>query len=129
MDRINETLFCKYWIEDGILYCLYKPIDYLDLDTARAIVSSRILFQENEFFPIFCDTRGIKDSSKAARDYLAREGSTLAKALAIFDDRYLGASMLHYYLLRNQPLVPSAIFTDREEALEFLETQKTTNSK
>lgn len=124
MDRVDETLFCKYWIEDGILFVLYKPIDYIDLDAARTIVANRILFQENDPYLIFCDTRGIKDSSKAARDYLAREGSALARALAIFDDRYLSMSMLHYYLLRNRPLVPSAIFTDRDEAIAFLKKQQ-----
>lgn len=120
MDRINETLFCRYWIEDGILYVFYKPIDFIDLNIARSIVAARIQFQENDTYPIFCDTCGIKDSSKAARDYLAREGSTLAKAIAIYDDRQLSAFMLHYYLIRNKPLVPSKIFTDREEALLYL---------
>ncbi|MGB3343638.1 MAG: hypothetical protein WBA61_06985 [Aequorivita sp.] len=123
MDRIHETLYCKYWIADGILFCLYKPIAYITLEIAKNIVSSRIFFQENEAFLIFCDTRGIKDSSKPARDYLAREGSTLATALAIFDDRNLSTSMLHYYLLRNKPSVPTGIFDDRDKALEFLRNQ------
>ena len=120
MDRIYETAYCKYWITDGILFCQYKAIDYIDIAIARSIVSSRIQFQENEAYLIFCDTRGLKDSTKIARDYLAREGSVLATAIAIYDDRNLSASMLHYYLLRNKPLVPTQIFTGREEALEFL---------
>lgn len=124
MERFSETDFCKFWIDDGILYFIYKPIPYLDLSIAQAIVSSRILFQENECFPIFCDSRGIKDSSKAARDYLAQQGSTLTKAIAIFENRHFGEPMLEYYLLRNKPLVPSEIFTDRERAIEFLINQK-----
>lgn len=123
MDRVYETIYCKYWTADGILFCLYKPITYITLEIARNIVSSRIHFQENEAFLIFCDTRGIKDSSKPARDYLAREGSTLAKALVIYDDRNLSMSMLHYYLLRNKPSVPTAIFKERDDALEFLKNQ------
>lgn len=122
MDRVHETIYCKYWIADGILFCLYKPIAYITLEIARNIVSSRIRFQENETFLVFCDTRGIKDSSKPARDYLAREGSTLAKALVIFDDRKLSNSMLHYYLVRNKPSVPTAIFNERDDALEFLKS-------
>ncbi|MDC8000104.1 hypothetical protein POV26_03580 [Aequorivita todarodis] len=124
MERSSETAFCRLWIENGLLYVIYKPISYLDEKMAKSIVSSRILFQENEPYPIFCDTRGIMDSSKAARDYLAQEGSTLAKAIAIYDDRDVGGLMLNYYLLRNKPLVPSAIFNDRDLAINFLRGQE-----
>ncbi|WP_310993615.1 DUF7793 family protein [Aequorivita marina] len=122
MDRTHETLYCKYGMVDGILFCLYKPIAYITLEIARNIVSSRLHFQENEAFLVFCDTRGIKDSSKPARDYLAREGSTLVKALVIFDDRNLSTHMLRYYLFRNKPSVPTAIFKEKEKALEFLKS-------
>lgn len=120
MERFSETDFCRFWITDGVLYFVYKSIVYLDVELARSIVSSRIIFQENEDYIVFCDTRGIKDSSKEARDYLAKEGSTLIKALAIYDDRNYGEFMLNYYLLRNKPLVSSAVFNDREMALKFL---------
>ncbi len=114
-----ETEYCRYWIQDGILFVYYKPLEYLDLQTAQAIVSARLAFQEEEAYPIYCDTRGIRDSSKEARDYLAVEGSLMAKAIAIFDDREV-RFMFHYYLLRNKPIVPCAVFADREEALGFL---------
>jgi hypothetical protein len=124
MDRSTETAYCKLWIANGLLFIIYKPIPYLDEKMAKLIVANRIHFQENEPFLIFCDTRGIMDSSKAARDYLAQEGSTLAKAIAIYDDRDVGGLMLNYYLLRNKPLVPSAIFNDRDLAINFLREQE-----
>lgn len=123
MERLSETEFCKFWIEGELLYFIYKPIPYLDLDIGKHIVSSRILFQESQSYFIFCDTGGIVDSSKAARDYLAQEGSLLTKAIAIYDQRGIGEFMLNYYLIRNKPLVPTEFFTDREEAIAFLKSR------
>lgn len=124
MERFSETEFCKFWIEEELLYFIYKPIPHLDLGIAKSIVSSRILFQESQSYLIFCDTGGIVDSSKAARDYLAQEGSLLAKAIAIYDQRGIGEFMLNYYLLRNKPLVPTEFFMDREEAVAFLKSRR-----
>ena len=90
----------------------------------QLIVSHRITFQEDEAYPIFCDTRGLSDSSKEARDFLALEGSILTKAIALYDDRNVAKFMLDYYHLRNRPIVPSFSFNQRESALEFLEGYK-----
>lgn len=120
MATIGETPFSKYWIKDGILYFVYKEIDYLDTSTAKFIVEDRLEFQRGIAYPIFCDTRFLRDSGKSARDYLAQQGSLLAKAVAIYDDRIYGGSMVGFYMERNRPLVPSKVFTEREAAIEFL---------
>jgi hypothetical protein len=79
-----------------------------------------MLFQQGKKFFIYCDTRGIMDSSKAARDYLAIDGSILTHKVAIFDDRKIANVMLKYYLFRNEPLVPTAIFKDKDKAIIYL---------
>lgn len=120
MANLGETPYSKYWIDEGILYFVYKPIDYLDLATAKLVVDRRIQFQQGVVYPIFCDTRGVLDTSKPARDYLAQKGSLLAGAVAIYDNRPLARLMMQFYTRRNRPLAPSRIFTDREEAIAFL---------
>ncbi|WGF92176.1 hypothetical protein [Aequorivita marisscotiae] len=120
MERVHETNFCKFWTDGDILFVIYKPIPYLNIDIAKNIVASRLQFQEGKREAIFCDTRGIMDSSKMARDYLALEGSVLTRRIAIFDDRNIAKVMLKYYLFRNVPLVPTAVFTDRDKAIIFL---------
>lgn len=122
MAKIGETPYSKYWIDGGILYFVYKQIDYLNCSTAKIIVESRLEFQQGDSYPIFCDTRFLKDSSKAARDYLANQGSLLAKAVAIYDNRIFGGSMIGFYMHRNRPMVPYQIFNDRDAALAFLAT-------
>ena len=124
MIRSDENEFSHFRLEDGIIYFIYKPISYLTLSITQQIVSNRISFQEDEAYPIFCDTRGLSDSSKEARDFLAYQGSILTKAIALYDDRNLAKFMLDYYHLRNRPLVPSLMFDQPEAALEFLKEFK-----
>lgn len=120
MEKVMDTPHCKFWIGGAILFFVYKSIPYMDLSIAKKVVSSRLLFQQGDYYYIYCDTCGIQDSTKAARDYLAVEGSALAHAIAVYDNRGIGKFMLNYYLLRNQPVVPTAFFEDREAAIIFL---------
>ena len=121
---MKETLYAKFWVTDGILYFIYKPITFLDFKTAKMIVDERLKFQHETQYPILCDAQGIKNSAKSARDYLANEGSTLAKAVAIVDNRYVAKVMLRFYLMKNKPLVPSKIYQTQEDALSFLNIYK-----
>ncbi|WP_417558496.1 hypothetical protein [Mesoflavibacter zeaxanthinifaciens] len=117
---MKETPYAKFWVADGIMFFIYKPIVYLDYQTARIVVQDRLQFQRETAYPILCDTQGIKDSVKSARDYLAKEGSTLTKAVAIVDNRHIAKVMLRFYLIKNKPLVPSQIYQTQEKALTFL---------
>lgn len=116
-----ENEYGKYWVREGILFIVSKPIAFLDIGIAKVMTADRIRLQEDEAFPVFCDSRGVNDSSKEARDFFAHEGSVLIKAVAIFDDRIFRRTALRYYLMRNKPLVPTAFFDRWEEGVGFLE--------
>ncbi|MFC5195452.1 hypothetical protein ACFPH8_08950 [Bizionia hallyeonensis] len=119
---MKETPHAKFWITNGIMFFIYKPISFLDYPTAKKIVEERLKFQLETQYPILCDTQGIKNSAKSARDYLANEGSALTKAVAIVDNRHIANVMLRFYLMKNKPLVPSKICDTQEDALSFLNT-------
>lgn len=116
----NENEVSWFWLADGILHFVCKPTPYLDLNRSRKLLGSRLLFQDGVAYPIFWDIRAIKDSSKMARDFMAKEGSILAKAVALYDQGNVGQVSCSHYLLRHRPLVPSICFSEREAALEFL---------
>lgn len=120
MNRYQETRFSRFWVSEGILYFVYKPIVYLDYTTAKTIVRERLLFQRETAYPILCDTSGIADSEKSARDYLANDGSALAKAVAIVDYRKVSKILLRFYLMKNKPSTPTKIFRTKAQAIEFL---------
>lgn len=117
-DFENELSSLK--INDGILHFVYKPIQKLDLLIVQKIVGDRLSYQQGLYFPVLCDTRGIVSSDKAARDYLAKEGSICAKAVAILDDRNVARAMHRLYIKKNQPMIPTKVFSNNEEAVFFL---------
>ncbi|MFB9080214.1 hypothetical protein ACFFLS_12025 [Flavobacterium procerum] len=115
-----ENQNARFWIEDGILFFQYKPSTTIDLEVAMRVVADRIAFQNERHLPIFCDTRGIASIDKAARDYLAKSGSMLAKAVALIGSENVSMTMSTFYLEISKPSVPTRIFTIEQEALDFL---------
>jgi hypothetical protein len=119
-----ENEYAQFWITDGILYFKYRPNVVIDLTVAHRIVADRIQMQNEKSYPILCDIRGVVDSDKAARDYLAQSGSVLAKAVGIVTNESVSLIMTSFYLKICKPSVPTTIFTDESLALAFLETYK-----
>lgn len=117
-----ENAHARFCIVQGILYFEYKPETVISLAVARKVVSDRIQFQNEIIYPVLCDIRGIKDSDKAGRDYLAQSGSILTKAVAILGNPQVSETMGDFYLKVNKPTIPTSFFTDEEHALAFLKT-------
>lgn len=121
MHTFQDNEFAQFWIHNEILFFKYKPNVVINLTAAQRIVADRIQLQNEMAYPIFCDIRGIVDSDKAARDYLAQSGSILTKAVSLVGHQSVSLSMTSFYLKICKPSVPTKIFTDESAALVFLE--------
>ncbi|WP_367769146.1 hypothetical protein AB3G33_10615 [Flavobacterium sp. WC2421] len=121
MHTFQDNEFAQFWIHNEILFFKYKPNVVINLTAAQRIVGDRIQLQNEMAYPIFCDIRGIVDSDKAARDYLAQSGSILTKAVSLVGHQSVSLSMISFYLKICKPSVPTKIFTDEAAALVFLE--------
>ena len=121
MRNYQDNEFAQFWIHNEILYFKYKPNVVINLIAAQRIVADRIQLQNEIAYPIFCDIRGIVDTDKAARDYLAQYGSTLTKAVSLVGHHSISLSMTSFYLKICKPSVPTKLFTDESAALAFLE--------
>lgn len=115
-----DNEFSQLWIRNGILFVEYKSDVHIDLVAAQLIVADRIRFQNDSYYAVLCDIRGITSIDKEARDYLAQSGSVLTKAVALVYDQPVSLMLSTFYLEINRPRVPSAVFTDRGAALGFL---------
>lgn len=120
LDPIENDI-AEFWVENGILYFIYKPNTILKLKTAEKVVKDRLQFQNDKEYPVLCDTRGIIDAEKAARDFLAKEGSLQAKAVAFLVNPPLTEAMAQFYIRTSKPVIPTRIFTKKKEAITFLE--------
>lgn len=117
-----ENEFAQFWILNGILFVEYKPNVIIDLKVAQQIVADRMRIQNEKAYPILCDIRGVVDSDKAARDFLAQSGSLLTKAVSLVGHRNISLILTSFYLKICKPSVPTKLFTDESAALVFLET-------
>lgn len=115
-----ENEYAQFWITNGILIFEYKPNIILSLEVAQNIVADRIHFQNEKSFPVLCDVRGIVDTEKSGRDYLAQSGSVLTKAVALIVHQKVSSTISNFYLRINKPTVPTQLFTNQDEALAYL---------
>lgn len=115
-----ENDFAKFWIDDGILFYVYKPYSIITLDAAKQIVVGRLILQGEQTLPAFCDIRGIKSTEKSAREYLANEGSVLSSAKAFLVEPLYSQMMINFYIKTSKPIIPVKVFTKKKEAIDFL---------
>jgi hypothetical protein len=74
--ELYENEYAQFWIRNNILFFEYKPNVVIDLAVAQRIVADRIQMQNEKAYPILCIIRGVLNSDKAGRDYLAQTGVT-----------------------------------------------------
>lgn len=112
------------FIQDGILHFYYKKIENMDLELAKTCVHDRLEFTEYKSYPCLVDFILLKNSTKEARDYFAKEGNEGLKANAILVNSTAFKMMANFYIMVNKPLNPTRLFTDKNAALEWLEQFK-----
>ncbi|WP_373059482.1 hypothetical protein [Zunongwangia sp. H14] len=117
---INGEDYADLWVEEGILHFVYKPNIIIDLDAAKAVVKTRLRFQNDIPYPILCDIRLLKTASKAAREYLAEKGCINALAVAFVIDKAYSGTLVKAFINISNPSVPTQAFTTIPEALGFL---------
>lgn len=115
-----ENEYIKMWKEKNILYCVFGENLELDYDKAKQCVDARINFSEGKSYPCLIDMRNVKAMSKAAREYLAVEGSQYVTAGALIIGSPLTRTLGNIFLSINKPQVPTKLFSDETIALKWL---------
>ena len=110
----------QVWIEKGILHFEYGPIETLTLTIAKQLLRLRLSIQNNKNYPILCDLRQVIQAEKDAMDYLAKEGSIQATAVALLVNYPHSKVTAQFYLTTSLPKIPTQIFEDKLKALDFL---------
>ncbi|MDR6301815.1 DUF7793 family protein [Mesonia maritima] len=120
MHNFFKHSYAEMLLSNGILYFTYLPIGSFDENVARQLVAARLQLQREQAYPVLCDIRALSLPTKKARHYLAVEGSLLIKAVAYWVQPHSTQELTRFFKNINQPVVPSAIFTQRDEALTYL---------
>lgn len=118
--ELYENEYALFWIESGILFFKYKSDVVLNLDAAKRVVAARIQFQKNISYPVLCDIRGVVETTKAGRDYLAQSGSLLTKSVGLLVHQKVSITISNFYLQISKPAVPTRLFISETDAIGFL---------
>jgi hypothetical protein len=115
-----ETPYVTFWMEEDFLCCRYADDLHLSLDIATFIVESRIFFAKGRSYPLLIDMRGIKSTSKKARQHMATIGATLVKGAALITGSAVNRTLGNIFLTIDRPEVPVKLFTSEATAREWL---------
>lgn len=117
---VIDDKYAKMWNDDGIVFFVYKPVRCIDLTIAKEVVLQRLKLQNGMDYPVLCDLRAVQGADKAARDYLANQGSLLTKAQAFLVESNYTLNILTMYLRTAAVNTTIQIFEDENQALAFL---------
>jgi hypothetical protein len=117
---IKENAYISWFIADGILFLDVKETDIFDIHMAKVCVKSLEEFTKNKPYPCLMSVLKIKGISKEARDYFANEGDSHILANAMLIKSPIMKMISNFYIMVNKPRKPTKMFTDKEQALEWL---------
>jgi hypothetical protein len=120
-----ENDYVEIWLEDGIIYNIYKSNLIINLEIAKLMVSDRLIISDGICRPLFVDISNLISIDMGARAYLSgEEGTKLVKAGAFFTTTPLAKFAGKLFLDVNQPKTETQIFTNKQEAIEWLQLYK-----
>lgn len=120
-----ENDYCKMAIKEGVIYCTFAPFLEITLKVAVSMVSDRIKFSKRKSYPMFTDISNLKYINREAREFLAgKEGIRQLSACAYLASTQHERFLWEMFLKINRPAVPSRIFTDKKDAITWLEQFK-----
>ncbi len=97
----------------------YKDNLILTKEVARKILNTRLIFQKNKEYPVFCDTSGILEVEPEALEYFAIEGTLLISAVAFYTQSPLNNRLTEYFLRTYSKHIPAEIFNHKHKAIQF----------
>jgi hypothetical protein len=120
----HENEYVKGWTEGDIMFAEFK-VPLMDLDAAKGSVAARLSAAGDKDYLCLIDSRKVNSITKEARDYLASDdGSKHIIASALVLDSKVGKLLGNFFLQINKPKVPLRLFTNRNDALEWLNSFK-----
>lgn len=125
MQNIHETESLFYEMEGDLLIATYKKgVRHVNRAMAEEIVADRLAFQGGKPVHLLIQEMGGADFSKEARAYFASEnGIEGLLSIAILAKNWITYGTASFILSIQRPRVPTRIFRDRKDAMEWLKKQ------
>lgn len=119
MEILAENEVIKFWDDNHILGQQFK-VNKIDLKDAESVVKLRHTIQTDQRL-FFVDISKVVSVSKEARDFFASSYATdKVIAVAFYTSSIISRMLVTFFLAFNRPNVPSKIFSDQKEAIQWL---------
>lgn len=105
----------------GFIVSRVAPLAEIDLEQARENTKKVRELSGDQVYPILVDIRKIRSISKEARDHFAmRDRKPGVIAIAMLVSSPLSRIIGNFFLGLNHPVVPTRMFTDRDQAERWI---------
>lgn len=120
-NAINVTGYWTWMGSDGIARTKVKP--EIDITINHALENTEVVtsFYVDKKFPILIDARGIKSMTREAREHFSTRGrDSKTNAFGIVIKSPLSRVVGNFFLGLNKPAVPTKLFDNESDAIEWL---------
>lgn len=126
--EVLDTEYITFQLEEGVLHATYKSVEVTE-DIAKEVVKTRKAYCDYKTYPHLLMETSVAKITKEARDYFATDESTEGVAAgAIIVKSAFKMTLLNFFLKVSKPEVPARLFTNKEDAIQWLQDFKTTNN-
>ncbi len=120
-NAVEVECYHTWMDEEGIVRTKVKLNAQITLDDAKENSNAVNGFFLGKKFPILVDSRQIKSITREARHHFSAQGrDTKANAYAILINSDISRVVGNFFLGINKPAVPTKLFDNEEEAVEWL---------
>jgi hypothetical protein len=127
--RTRECRYATFSTDEigDIIFATYIPKLEIDLTVAKELVSDRMTFVGARPHYVLIDFTNVRSVSKEARDYMNSSDGGLKGILggAFLSTNVVATLFINLYLKVNRPVVPARFFTDRKDAVQWLQEVRT----
>jgi hypothetical protein len=120
--KAAENGYISLWIENEVLFGLYKKDCILGLEAAKEVVALRKNLTKGVSYLSVVYITHIKVVTKEARKYLANQANEELQKLAITNSGF-SKILGNIFLTIDRPKTPTRLFTNKEEAFVWLKKE------
>lgn len=127
--KANESLLCendfvRFYMEEGVLHSEFKKEVNADKDVTIQMIALRHELSNNED-QIWCaNFSKLKGFDKEGRDYAEKHGQQFLISTAVLVDSSVIKYIANLWNKLKKPHVPMKVFTEKTEAVNWLNSQK-----
>jgi hypothetical protein len=122
------------WAEEAYpetIFGIYSPKLEIDINIARELVANRLDYTQGSPVYTMIDFTNIKSVTKEARDYMNNPEGGLKALLggAFLSNNVVATLFINLYLKVNNPTIPAKLFTNKADAVNWLNKIKSERSQ